>query len=58
MKEIDIRDNMKEMFENLEFCKYDDCMHISEDGCYVIKLVQNDEILKSRYDNYRSFINR
>ena len=58
MKEIDIRDNMKEMFDNLEHCKYDDCMHISEDGCHVIELVKNKEILESRYNNYRTFINR
>ena len=58
MNPIDIRDNMKEMFDNLEYCKYDDCMHVKEDGCKVIELVNNNEILKSRYDNYRSFINR
>ena len=58
MQDIDIRDNMKEMFDNLEFCKYKDCMHISEDGCHVIELVKNNEILSSRYNNYRSFINR
>ena len=58
MKPIDIRDNMKEMFDNLEHCKYSDCMHISEDGCYVTKLVKDGQILKSRYNNYRQFIGR
>ena len=58
MKDIDIRDNMKEMFNNLHYCKYKDCMHVSEDGCHVIELVKENKILKSRYDNYRSFINR
>ncbi len=58
MKEIDIRDNMKELFDNLEYCKYADCMHTNEDGCYVIELVKNNKILKSRYENYRKFINR
>ena len=58
MKPIDIRDNMKEMFDNLDNCKYSDCMHISEDGCYVVKLVNDGEILKSRYNNYRQFIGR
>lgn len=55
---IDIRDNMKEMFDNLEYCKYADCMHIKEDGCKVIELLNKNEILISRYNNYRSFINR
>ena len=32
---IGIRDNMKEMYDNLDDCKYRDCMHIKEDGCAV-----------------------
>ena len=58
MSNIAIRDNMKEMFDNLEYCKYQDCMHVSEDGCYVIELVNNNKILKSRYQNYLNFIKR
>ena len=58
MKKIDIRDNMKEMFDNLDKCKYADCMHIQEDGCYIKKMVENNEILKSRYQNYLNFVNR
>ena len=58
MTNIDIRDNMKEMFDNLHKCKYSDCMHIKEDGCFIKKLVENKEILESRYNNYKSFINR
>lgn len=58
MTEIDIRDNMKEMFDNLHNCKYSDCMHIKEDGCYIKKLVEQKQILESRYNNYKTFINR
>ena len=58
MTNIDIRDNMKEMFNNLEKCKYSDCMHIKEDGCYIKELLNNNEILESRYKNYITFINR
>lgn len=58
MTSIEIRDNMKEMFDNLKDCKYDDCMHTREDGCHVIELLNKNKILQSRYDNYRSFINR
>ena len=58
MKDIDIRDNMKEMFDNLHQCKYSDCMHIKEDGCKIKQMVENKEILESRYNNYKSFINR
>ncbi len=34
-------------------CKYNDCKHINEDGCNVIN---NNSILKSRYNNYIKFI--
>ena len=55
---IGIRDNMKEMYDNLDNCKYRDCMHIKEDGCAVKKKVETGEILRSRYNNYKSFIER
>jgi len=58
MSNIDIRDNMKEMFDNLEHCKYSDCMHIKEDGCYIKQLVTEQKILESRYNNYKNFIDR
>ena len=58
MSKIAIRDNMKEMFNNLKYCKYKDCMHIDEDGCQVIKLKNNGKILPSRYNNYKNFLNR
>lgn len=57
MSKMDIRDNMKEMFNNLDKCKYRDCMHIKEDGCYVKDLVNNGIILGDRYNNYVSFVN-
>ena len=56
MSKIDIRDNMPDMFDNLEYCKYKDCMHIKEDDCYVKKLVEENKILESRYNNYKKFI--
>jgi len=58
LSDIDIRDNMKEMFDNLDSCKYRDCMHVKEDGCYVKHLLEDEKILKSRYDNYLSFLRR
>jgi len=56
MTKIQIRDNMKDMFDNLDKCKYRDCMHIKEDNCEVKKLVEEEKILLSRYNNYKSFI--
>ena len=56
MTKYDIRDNMKEMFDNLHECKYRDCMHIKEDGCKVKQMLAEGTILKSRYNNYKLFI--
>lgn len=58
LSNMDIRDNMREMFDNLDKCKYRDCMHFKEDGCYIKKMVEEDEILSSRYVNYLSFIKK
>ena len=56
MSNSDIRDNMRDMFDNLHYCKYRDCMHIKEDGCRIKELVNNGGIINSRYVNYKSFI--
>ena len=58
MTKMDIRDNMNEMFDNLEYCKYRDCMHLNEDGCMVKEKVNQGIVLKSRYDNYKNFISK
>ena len=39
-------------------CKYKDCYHLNEEGCEVISKVNNNLILKTRYDNYKKFIER
>lgn len=56
MTPMDIRDNMKEMFDYLDSCKYRDCMHLKEDGCAVKELLSSGEILASRYEHYKYFI--
>ena len=59
---LDLSNYSKEDIKNsfIEFsnytCKYRDCNHLKEDGCNIIKAVDNNEILKSRYENYCSFI--
>ena len=56
---IDITDIKKEDLQKcfIEFkkynCKYNDCMHVNESGCGINN---NKEILKSRYENYLSFL--
>ena len=56
MTKSDIRDNFIEFQENRHLCKYKDCMHIKEDNCEIKRMVLNEEILESRYENYLKFI--
>lgn len=59
---LDICDYSKEEIRNsfIEFrnlnCKFKDCMHENTKDCEVIRLVESNKILKSRYENYLRFI--
>ena len=37
-------------------CKFNPCLHLNEPKCSVKQKVENNEILKSRYDNYLDFV--
>lgn len=54
--DADIRDAFIE-FRNYP-CIYNDCMHKKEEECMVKKAVNDNNIIKSRYDNYLKFIER
>lgn len=56
MNKKDIKHNFIEFLENSYKCKYQDCLHIKEDGCYIKKLVDDNIIRKTRYENYKKFI--
>lgn len=56
MTKNDIKDNFIEFYENQDKCKYQDCLHIKEDGCYIKQLVQENKIRETRYENYKKFI--
>lgn len=58
MKPSDIRDNFIEFNKYKHLCEYSDCMHKLENNCEIKKQLQNGNIIKSRYDNYISFINK
>ena len=38
-------------------CKYRSCLHVKEDGCSIIELVNEGKIPRWRYDNYLKLIN-
>ena len=56
MNKNDIKDNFIEFYENQDKCKYQDCIHIKVDGCYIKEMLKEKTILDSRYDNYKKFI--
>ena len=56
MNKKDIKDNFIEFYNNEDKCKYKDCMHIKEDGCYIKEMVQEGKIRLTRYENYKKFI--
>lgn len=37
-------------------CKYRSCLHVKEDGCEIIKLVEKGKIPSWRYENYLKFV--
>lgn len=46
----------REIFATSSRCKYNNCTHIHEPDCAVIKAVENKEISKSRYNSYLSML--
>ena len=38
-------------------CKFSDCKHLGEKGCYISEQVENGEILPSRYESYKRMMN-
>ena len=44
----------EEIYKYRSGCKFSDCMHISEDGCEVLKHI--DEIDETRYNSYLEFL--
>ena len=56
MEETDIAHSFVEFFELSSSCKYSGCLHLNEPKCMVKDGVLSGTILKSRYENYKQFI--
>ena len=52
---VSLSHSFKEFFECK--CKFNPCLHLNEPHCQVKEKVNNNEILKSSYDNYLDFVN-
>lgn len=55
MTKEDIRDSFVE-FKNYN-CEFKNCMHLKEKKCMIKESVEKNQILQSRYENYKKFIN-
>ena len=53
---LDKKEIKKYYFDFNKPCKYKSCLHVKEDGCKIIELVNKNKIPKWRYDNYIKFI--
>lgn len=58
MTNDDIKNNFIEFNKYRDKCSYKDCKHHLEEDCEIKRQLQNNNILKSRYDNYLKFIDR
>ena len=59
LKEIpknELKDTFLEISKNSIKCEYKDCSHINEKECCIKKLVDENKIMKSRYENYKRFV--
>ena len=63
MRDIEITDYPKEQiingFEEIldaaKYCKFSDCNHINNEGCFVLESLANGQINQSRYNNFIKF---
>ena len=51
----DIKDLFSEIHELSQDCYYNNCLHLEETGCNVLKNLNN--ISSSRYESYKAFVN-
>lgn len=49
---VELGQRFPEIRERMMNCRFNNCIHVNEPGCAVIKAVENGEITEFRYDNY------
>lgn len=47
-----VASGFREIHEQAEYCRFNDCKHINEPGCAVISALQAGDISQSRYESY------
>lgn len=56
MSKHELQDYFPELLAHKNQCRFNNCLHINEPNCTIIKLVETGEINERRYKNYFSFI--
>ena len=57
MEKHELSTYFPEMFKIKENCRFNNCLHVNEPNCAVLKNVENGEIPLSRYENYLNMLN-
>ncbi len=57
MEKHELSTYFPEMLKTKENCRFNNCLHVNEPNCAVIKEVENGEIPLSRYENYLNMLN-
>ena len=53
-----ITEGFEEIFQAAKDCKFNNCNHIDNDGCNIVKCLLHGEISKSRYNNFIKLIEK
>jgi ribosome biogenesis GTPase / thiamine phosphate phosphatase len=56
MDQYEVTDYFREMFELKSQCKFNNCLHVNEPGCAVIKAVEEGKVADFRYNNYLNIL--
>ncbi len=57
MKKVELSDYFPEMRVRKGNCKFNNCLHMNEPQCAIIKAVEDGQIAPSRYSNYLGIMN-
>ncbi len=57
MKKEEVAHYFPEMMARMNDCKFNNCLHVNEPGCSILKAVQSKEISSERYQSYLGILN-
>ncbi len=57
MKKEEVAHYFPEMVARMNDCKFNNCLHINEPGCAILKAVESGEISRERYQSYLGILN-